>query len=288
MRSPAITGTLRAFFAFTVAGASVLVFHSAALAQQPAPSPDAAKGPTEPAAEAEAKQAPPQDLPPEYAPPPGYRHPGPPPQAPGYGPYYAPDYYGPPGYPPPPPRYYRPRYYAPAPVHYYPEPVTYRPFFFGFGLGVGGVGIFPHDSGVSNSSRAGLGYNLRLGFGVSPRWSIVFSADGAQAYFDNVSVSQTAWTVGPQVFLTRKLYARAGIGAATESYDYSDSYDPNTGYYYGGTTSDSGMATTGAIGFEFTQSYHTALALEAVGTVGYYPDKEKLSTFGINFILNLF
>jgi hypothetical protein len=298
MRSSAMTRRFRAFSVVTLAGASVLVFHSAAFAQQAEPAAPAAKdaeaAKTQPAAETAPKAQPPQDLPPEYAPPPGYRHgpPQPPPPPPGYEPYYH-DYYGPPGYPPP--RYYRPRpYYQPAPpTRYYPEPLTYRPFFFGFGLGVGGVGII-FDNGSLNASRgprdnaarAGLGYNLRFGFGVSPRWSIVLSGDGAQAYFKGASVSETAWTIGPQVFLTRQLYARAGIGAATYSEDasYCDSY----GYCSDGTNTDSGMATTAAIGFEFMQHYHTALALEAVGTMGYFPNKDKVSTFGLNFVLNLF
>lgn len=292
MRSSTATRGFRALSVMALTGASVLVFHSAAFAQQeeaPAKADEKAP-PAPPAAEAKTQPPQPQDLPPEYAPPPGYRHAPPPPPGyppyppPAYGPYYN-EYYGP-AYPPPPPRYYRPRpYYAPAPVRYYPEPLTYRPFFFGFGLGVGGVAILPHDTTTAdNTSRAGLGYNLRFGFGVSPRWSIVLSADGAQAYFNGVSVSQTAWTIGPQVFITPKLYARAGVGAATYTQDACDSY----GYCYTGGDSDSGMALAGAVGFEFMQSYHTALALEANGTVGYYPNKDKVSTFGLNFVLNLF
>lgn len=293
MRSSTATRGFRALSVMALTGASVLVFHSAALAQQeeaPAKADEKAP-PAPPAAEAKTQPPQPQDLPPEYAPPPGYRHAPPPPPGyppyppPAYGPYYN-EYYGPAYPPPPPPRYYRPRpYYAPAPVRYYPEPLTYRPFFFGFGLGVGGVAILPHDTTTAdNTSRAGLGYNLRFGFGVSPRWSIVLSADGAQAYFNGVSVSQTAWTIGPQVFITPKLYARAGVGAATYTQDACDSY----GYCYTGGDSDSGMALAGAVGFEFMQSYHTALALEANGTVGYYPNKDKVSTFGLNFVLNLF
>ncbi len=313
MRSSAMTRTFRAFSVMTLAGASVLVFHSAALAQQKErAAKDAKSGKAEPAAKAEESQPaaeteeaqaagtaapqppPPQELPPGYGPPPGYRHgpplpapPGyPPPEygppnypPPGYGPYYH-DYYG---YPPP-PRYYRHRYFHPAPS-FYPEPAAYRAFFFGFGLGVGGVGILPNDTSVnSNASRVGLGYNLRFGFGVSPRWSILLSADGAQAYFDGFDVSETAWTIGPQVLITRQLYARAGVGAATYSQDACDSY----GYCYAGGASDSGMAVAGAIGFEFMQSYHTALALEAAGTVARFPNKDKVTTFGINFVLNLF
>jgi hypothetical protein len=276
-----MTARFGAFSFLTVAFASVLVFHSAAHAQQPAgnatqSSPPAESGPN---------QAPP--LPPEYGPPPGYQPPSPPPPpayqgAPGYAPSYN-EGYGPPPYPP---RYYRPRYYAPQPTHYYSEPLTYRPFVFGFGLGVAGVALFPNVAGADNSSRAGIGYNLRLGFGISPRWSLVLSADGAEAYFDGVSVTETAWTVGPQVFLTPRLYVRAGVGASSVSYDYTDSYY-STGYYVN-SGSDSGMATVAAAGLELLQSYHTSLALEAVGTVGYYPNKDKISTFGVNFILNLF
>lgn len=297
MKSSAMTRRFRAFSVMTLAGSAVLVFHSAAFAQQAGPTApaanDAAATKPETAAETATKPQPPQDLPPEYAPPPGYRHgPPTPPPPPGYEPYYH-DYYGPSGYPPPPPRYYRPRpYYQPAPpTHYYPEPLSYRPFFFGFGLGVGGVGIVfnngsPNESRGSrdNASRVGLGYNLRFGFGVSPRWSIVLSGDGAQAYFDGANVSETAWTIGPQVFITRQLYARAGLGAATYSEDSCDAF----GNCYIGGANDSGMATTAAIGFEFMQHYHSALALEAVGTMGYFPNKDKVSTFGLNFVLNLF
>ena len=301
MKSSTMTRTFRAFSFMTLTGASVLVFHSAANAQQKETAPPEVKDAeaAKPAAEAGAKQQPAQDLPPEYAPPPGYRHgpPQPPPPPPGYPPqgygpynqdYYGPQGYGPQGYPPPPPRYYRPRpYYQPAPpMHYYPEPTQFRSFFFGFGLGVGGVSILPSNTSASdNSSRAGLGYSLRFGFGVSPRWSIVLSGDGAQAYFDGFNVSETAWTIGPQVFITRQLYARAGIGAATysEDADYCDTYG-----CYAGTANDSGMAVTAAIGFEFMQHYHTALALEAVGTMARFPNKDNVSTFGLNFVLNLF
>jgi hypothetical protein len=48
------------------------------------------------------------------------------------------------------------------------------------------------------------------------------------------------------------------------------------------------MAMTAAIGFEFMQHYHTALALEAVGTMARFPNKDNVSTFGLNFVLNLF
>jgi hypothetical protein len=274
--------------------ACVLLFHTASFAQQTAtatPATKAEPAKAEPAPEAGAKQAPAQvPPPPEYGPPPGYHDQAAPPQPPSYPPGNDPYYYGePPAYlpPPPPPRYYHPyrRYYQPASPQYYGEPTTFRPFFFGFGLGVGGVGILPYDTvHYDKTSRVGLGYNLRFGFGVSPRWSIVLSADGAQAYFDGVGVSETAWTIGPQVFITRQLYARAGIGGATYSEDSCDAY----GYCYTGSNNDSGVAGTAAVGFEFMQSYHTALALEAVGTIAKFPNDDKVSTFGINFIMNLF
>ena len=321
MRSSAMARCFGAFSAVTLAGAAVLVFHTAAFAQQSEPNKDkaakdeAAKDATKDTAKdaaKDAKEAPapapeagasspttPQELPPGYSPPPGYRrapppphgYPQPPAEDPYYqGPYQHDYYYGPPpppyGYPSP--RYYR-HYAAPAPVGYYPEPTSYRPFFFGFGLGVSGLGVFPHDSNSKNASRMGLGYDFRIGFGVSPRWSLVLAADGATAYFDdNLNVSETVFTVGPQVWLTRKLYVRAGIGAAGRTYDYGDYYDSYGYYSRGSSTSESGMGAVAAVGLEFMQSYHVALVVEANGTVGYYPNKDTLSTFGINFVMNLF
>ena len=286
MRS-SVTRRFGAFSALAVAGAAVTVFHSAAFAQQEGPGKESEKGEKAAATAAPETEGKPQTqqqgLPPEYAPPPGYHRAPPQPPAPPPGPYYHDYYYGPPPYyPPPPPHYYR-RVYAPP--RFYPEPLSYRPFFFGVGLGVGGLAVLPHDTSQrDNSSRAGLGYSLRFGFGVSPRWSIVLAADGAQAYFDGRSVSATAWTIGPQVFITRQLYARLGVGAGTREEDACDDY----GYCYGYGTSDSGIAGTGALGFEFMQSYHVALALEAVGTIARYPNEDHISTFGVNFVLNLF
>jgi len=324
MRSSAIARRFGVFSASLLTGAAVLVIHTAAFAQQDesskdnaakgeaakdaTPAKDASKDAKEPAAapEAGANAPNPNELPPGYGPPPGYRN-GPPPQgypqppqpqaeAPYYpGPYQHDYYYGPPpppygyGYPPP---HYR-RFPPPQPVRYYPEPLRYRPFFFGFGLGVSGVGEYLDsgsvylNQGSKRRSRVGLGYDLRIGFGVSPRWSLVLAADGASAYFDNVSISETVFTIGPQVFLTPKLYLRAGVGAASRTYDYNDYNDYSYNDYYA-TQSDSGMGAVLAVGLEFMQSYHVALGVEANGTVGYYPNGDTLSTFGINFVMNLF
>ena len=300
MRSSKMTRGFGAFSLLTLAGAAVLVFHSAALAQQAAPDAKASdkakpEAKTEAKDDAAAKQAPGSDeLPPEYGPPPGYRHaPPPPPRGyppPAYGPY---DYY----YGPPPPyypqRYGRPHPYAAGPARFYPEPLSYRPFFFGVGLGVGGVGLFPVKGAGDASSRAGMAYNLHFGFGVSPRWSVVLAGDGAYSYFSGYSIDQSVWSIGPQVFITHQLYARAGIGVATKSIDASSTtYD-----YYGysnDTFSDSGMGWTAAIGWEFMQSYHVALGLEAAATYGHYqsPDAITMSknqgTIGVNFMLQLF
>ncbi len=299
MRSSEMTRGFGSLSLLAVAGAAVLVFHSAALAQQTEPdAKNSAKANPEAKDDAAAKQAQPQeDLPPEYAPPPGYRHaPPPPPRGyppPGYGPsydyYYGPSY-GPPAYPPP--RYYRPRPYPPGPVRYYPEPLSYRPFFFGVGLGVGGVALFPVKGEGDSSSRAGMSYNLHFGFGVSPRWSVVLSGDGAYSYFSGYDIDQSVWSIGPQVFITHHLYARAGIGVATKSIDQNSNY--NYDYYSYSSYSDSGMGWTAALGWEFMQSYHVSLGLEAAATYGHYqtPDAITMSrdqgTIGINFMLNLF
>jgi hypothetical protein len=338
MRSSTMTRGFRTITLLALAGAAVLVFHTAAYAQQPKPdtkkadkakaaatekakpedtekakpedtdvfeakaeeatdkaeATEANQAKPEPAAPAETKPAQPEDLPPEYAPPPGYRRNAPPPPRGypphGYGPHYD-YYYGPPPYPPP--RYYRPRRY-PAQAHYYPEPMTYRPFFFGIGLGIGGVAFFPEEGQGENSSRAGMSYNLHFGFGVSPHWSIVFAGDGAYAYFSDYGasydVTQSVWTIGPQVFINRHLYARAGIGVARKSVDNDSSWDYYAYNYY----SDSGLGGTLAVGWEFMQSYHASLGLEAAATFGRYKDPDpitasrSLSTIGVNFLLKLF
>jgi hypothetical protein len=115
---------------------------------------------------------------------------------------------------------------------------------------------------------------------------LVLSGDGASAYFNGYDVSQTAWTIGPQVFLNRQLYLRGGFGVAHYSQTYGDSmaYD-SMGYY---DESDSGMASTVALGFEFLQGYHTSMALELNGAMGWYPNKDRVGTMGLNFVLNLF
>ena len=328
MRSSTVTRGFRAFSTLTLAGVSVLVFHTAALAQQDAPAAkapaakapaakDAAKAPAQPAAEPAPKEQPnaqpkeqpaaqpdaqpgaqpgadPMDMPPEYGPPPGYRRgPPPPPHGyppPAYGPYYDDNYYGPPAYPTPPRRYYRQRPYQPAPVRYYPEPVTYRTFFFGIGLGVGGVALFPASGNDQTVSRSGMSYNMHFGFGVSPRWSVVLSGDGAFSYFNGYDIDQSVWSIGPQVFITRHLYARAGVGVATKSIDSNSSFD----YYAYSSYTDSGMGWTAALGWEFMQSYHSSLGLEAGVTLGHYQNADLITgskdqgTIGLNFMLKLF
>jgi hypothetical protein len=314
-----MTRGFQSFSLFALAGAAVLVFHGAAYAQQKkaggkdadkpkaeakeaeAPKTEAKEAePTKPevTSEPEAKPAPQlEELPPEYAPPPGYRRNAPPPPASGYPPHgYGPHYdyyYGPPpayGYPPP-PRYYRPRPYPPGPPRYYPEPIAYRPFFFGLGLGIGGVAFFSPVEG-ENSSRPGMSYNLHFGFGVSPHWSIVLSGDGSYAYFDGYNLDQSVWSIGPQVFINQHLYARAGIGVATKSADNFSSWDSY--YYTYDAYSDSGMGWTLALGWEFMQSYHASLGLEFAATFGRYKDPDPITlsrnqgTIGINFMLNLF
>ena len=101
-------------------------------------------------------------------------------------------------------------------------------------------------------------------------------------------------TIGPQVFINRHLYARAGIGVATKSVDENADYYYDYGYGYGYGYSDSGMGWTAALGWEFLQSYHVSLGLEAAATYGHYQSHDDLTwsknqgTIGVNFILNLF
>jgi hypothetical protein len=54
------------------------------------------------------------------------------------------------------------------------------------------------------------------------------------------------------------------------------------------------MGWTAALGWEFMQSYHVSLGLEAAATYGHYQTRDDITmskdqgTIGINFMLNLF
>jgi hypothetical protein len=273
---------------------SVLALQTSAWAQRPEPpaapvaapqTPAAqtaapAAAPTPPAGEAEPVPPPSTDQPSIPAPPPGSR------PAPGYGPppgmpYHY--YYNQPGY-----GYGQPGYGYSLPA----RPVTYRPFMFGVGLGVGSL-TYSGDSMTKH--EAAMAYSVHLGFSITTRWMAMLAMDGSWAQFTfkdamsgpygKLSVSVTSYTAGVQFFMLRWLYARVGLGLAC--LEWSDDY---------GDWSDChGQTAVGAVGAEFLQTHSTAIAAELGGFVSRFPDAMTVNDrndvwyhIGANLVLNLF
>jgi hypothetical protein len=246
-----------------IAGAalvSLLWMPQLVLAQDaPAPSGTATPAPT-----TEEPPAPPRSYPP------------PPPRAPeGTA---APSY---PSAPPaPPPNYPPPRGQRYNAWNYYrPQPEgIYRPFSFTVSAGPGGL-FGPDDQ------RFALTYNLfRLGFGLAPNLSFVISLEGAGANsvnpYDHVHswLSQNAWLLGIQYHLSQRLYVRGELGAASLSEHFRDM--PTR-------WSDTGLAVSGAVGFEFLQGRHASLALDLNGMFTDY-GAERWQTVGADLALSFF
>jgi hypothetical protein len=230
-----------------------------------------------PASDAQAIPPPPSDQQPIPAPPPGGR------PAPGYGappgvPYHY--YYNQPGYPG----------YTPA-----LRPVTYRPFSFAVGLGMGSLS---YSSSSLTKHEAAMSYSVRLGFSITARWMALLAMDGSWAQFSfkdqvsdptlmygKMSVAVTSYTAGVQFFMLRWLYARMGLGLAC--LEWSDDY---------GDWSDChGQTAVGAVGAEFLQTHSTAVAAELGGFVSRFPDARTVSDrndvwyhIGANLVLTLF
>ncbi len=208
--------------------------------------------------------------------PPSGQYPPPPPKPvdqppPSYPPSSPPSYGYPPAYGYPPRSYY-------GPSSYYPSVSgVYRPISFSIAAGPGALfGPGEHDLALS--------YNLfRLGFGVAPNLSFFISFEGAGTSTvnplteENSWLKQEVWSIGLQYHFLPPLYLRGGIGAGFVS--ESTAFDE----FSGGT----GIAFTGALGFEFVQSRHVALALEAAVNGTKY-SRESWGMGGLNLALTFF
>jgi hypothetical protein len=184
---------------------------------------------------------------------------------------------GPVGYPPPapPPPENPPAgpggYAAPG----YPvEPVRYRPFTLGLGLGAGGLAF--HD-GNGRAREAGLSYTVRIGFGVARGWLVFVGAEGTGTNHMTYGVWQTAYLLGTQYFILERLYLRAGFGLANATATNT------SGQAMGGT----GAAVMAAVGVEIAQGDSTSLGLEPSITAARH-GSETWSNFGVNFVLSFY
>lgn len=281
--------------ALLVATLAVLCFHtSGALAQQPPPSgvdPNVAgpqlgpaeqapppppggypEGPAQPGVYPPAGAYPPGYAQPSYGPPPsGY---GPPPS--GYGQAPGPGY----GYPPPPPssrsRY---SYYPPPPPAMMTRPITDRPFTIGGSLGLGGLRF--HDDNNQATSDLGVGYSVRLGFGIAPRLQFLIGIDGATSGHGDFVYDQTIYYGGLQAFLTRQLFLRGGVGFGNITQKDNGGGD----FLFWGKT---GFGLTASLGVELIQGYNWSLEIAGQLTAGFYPDSERWSSTAVNVGFNFF
>ena len=198
----------------------------------------------------------------------------------------------PPNYPPPPPRYPSggypqsppPTQWAPAQPRqwaYYPEVGgVYRPFSFTLGVGPG------YMHGPEKAREVGLSYNLfRLGFGIIPNLQFVLAFEGMGANTtsrltgESSWLHQENWLIGVQYHVLRRLYVRGGVGAGFIGERTETTNLPGPG---------TGLAMAGAIGWEFVQTPHIALALDANGSVTKYAAKEYWGTAGLNLAVSFY
>lgn len=243
----------------------------AAPAPPPAPPP-----PPHPAASARPN---PYTPPPRaYPPPPPRGYPPPPPRAPGYQQGYGQPGYGQQGYGP---GYGGVNQGRPNYGYYVPPQElragVYRPFSFTFSVGPGKL-IGPGENELA------VTYNLfRLGFGIAPNLSFVLSFEGAGTNSVNPATGDDSWLkqetflLGLQYHLERGFYLRGAVGqgSVSETTDFEK--------FNGG----SGVALSGAVGFEFVQTAHFALALDLNASTTRYA-RESWQTAGLNLALSFF
>jgi hypothetical protein len=240
-----------------------------ALAEEAAPA-----APTAPAATSSPPAASPAPAPRAYPPPPPrYPTQTPPPNYPGYPANAAPG----PSYQQYPYNPYQRYPYSPSP---YPAPTprgVYRPFSLTIAGGPGALlGPDEHDFALSYSI-------FRLGIGLVPNFSFVFSLEGAGTTTTNPFthedswLSQHAWLFGAQFHLLQRFYVRGGFGVAFLSEETSSFYVDST----------KGLAVTAAVGYEVLQTPHVALALELDGTGAKYSN-EWWQMGGLHLALSFF
>jgi hypothetical protein len=154
--------------------------------------------------------------------------------------------------------------------------VTDRPFTIGGGIGFGGLQLSENGS---SSSRSGLAYTARLGFGLHPGLILMWDIEGSVVDHGADHVSQTAHLAALQVFLCDHLFLKGGLGAAQvvqDQFNYTK---------WGG-------AAMGGIGLELIQGWHWSLDVESTVTGAHYTvagnDQTWVNWSIANFAVNFF
>ena len=169
----------------------------------------------------------------------------------------------------PPPRY---SFYPPPP----PRQITDRPFTIGGGIGFGGLRFT--DAAGNHSTDSGFAYTARLGFGLCPGLILMWDLEGALIERNRTAISQTANLAALQLFITPRLFLKAGFGVARVVQDqYASAW---------------GGAAMAGIGYELIQGWNWSLDVEATVTGARYRvdgANENWTNWSlVNFAINFF
>lgn len=177
-------------------------------------------------------------------------------------------------------------------------------FAFGMSIGRGSIAIeCPICDGVAPLTEA-LSVSVHAGYMVTPRlaligeyWSVRYNNRGSDWFPDSQdhAVLQHMATIGGQLWLTKRLYIRAGIGLGRHSsdslYTKPDVYESDDGFLraaQGMMGTESGSRTTAATtigaGFEFAHTKNFAVDVQfRVGRTATNVDKFSVHNTGITF-----
>lgn len=135
-------------------------------------------------------------------------------------------------------------------------------FIIGIGLGVGHMEA-TCEVGCRGVSEAG-GLHLQLGIMATSRLAIMGDVWAMGHREDRITLSQGIVSVGPQFWLTDRLWLRAGAGLSRSSFNYDAvvvEFEDLSEYV---------PAATAAVGFEFVHTNDFALDVELRGGAGFF------------------
>jgi len=135
-----------------------------------------------------------------------------------------------------------------------------------FGVGIGGGEISCGGPGCDGVTEAGS-LDLQVGKMLRPRLRALLDIWGMAHQEEDISVNQSIFTAGLQVWLFSRLWVRGGLGFARAAFTYDGSL--------GDTETDDAQTVfglAGGIGFEILSRRTFALDIELRGGTGFYDD----------------
>ena len=138
----------------------------------------------------------------------------------------------------------------------------------GIGLGLGNMGC--EGNGCEDVTEA-AGIDGHIGVMLIPRLALIGELWGMGHTEDRVTITQTIATIGAQLWLTRRLWLRGGLGVAHSSFNYDgDLIDISS-------RSDTVPGFTLGAGIEVVATRHFALDLSLRGGTGVYEDDTRVN-----------